>query len=217
MPFIMGEYIELWKFLRKQQDRFDYSERVWVQQLERIDQCTTFTYQTIEIDHCSQPSPFICEIGENDRIQVGMLSNDGVYLIQLNFLFFIVLTDPRIYIDPLSWRKDIVAVGVLGAIAAALALLAAAIGFWISKSKKRKLERLERRNSIRQSLHSLRSVGSTSGFTELNYRRKPIAVSISHVKKLKTKTRTKKPQSSMNLAILPDTRSSRDLSFQNCI
>ncbi|XP_034949444.1 protein bark beetle isoform X2 [Chelonus insularis] len=145
MPFIMGSYLELYRFLRKQQERFDYSERVWVQQLERVDQCTTFTYQTIEIDHCSQPSSFICEI------------------------------DPRIHIDPLSWRKDIVAVGVLGAIGAALALLAAAIGFWISKSKKRKIERLERRNSIRQSLHSLRSVGSTSGFTELAYRRKPVA------------------------------------------
>ncbi|XP_018046380.1 PREDICTED: protein bark beetle [Atta colombica] len=145
MPFIMGDYLELWKFARKQQERFDYSERVWVQQLERVDQCTMFTYQTIEIDHCAQPSLFICEI------------------------------DPRVNIDPLSWRKDIVAVGVLGAVGVALALLTAAIVLWASKSKKRKLERLERRNSIRQSLHSLRSVGSTSGFTELAYRRKPIA------------------------------------------
>ncbi|XP_015594324.1 protein bark beetle isoform X2 [Cephus cinctus] len=145
MPFIMGDYIELWKFLRRQQERFDYSWRVWVQQLERVDQCTMFTYQTIEIDHCSQPSPFVCEI------------------------------DPRVNIDPLSWRKDIVAVGVLGAIGVALALLAAAIGLWVSKSKRRKVERLDRRNSIRQSLHSLRSVGSTSGFTELAYRRKPVA------------------------------------------
>jgi hypothetical protein len=63
MPFIMGDYIELWKFLRKQQDRFDYSERVWVQQIEKVDQCTMFTYQTIEIDHCGQPNPFVCEIG----------------------------------------------------------------------------------------------------------------------------------------------------------
>ncbi|KAK0090170.1 hypothetical protein PV325_002595 [Microctonus aethiopoides] len=144
MPFIMGNYIGVWRFLRKQQERFEYFERVWIQQLERVDQCTTFAYQTIEIDDCAQSSPFICEI------------------------------DPRIYIDPLSWRKDIVAVGVLGAIGAALALLAAAIGFWISKSKKRKVERLERRNSIRQSLHSLRSIGSTTGFTELAYRRKPV-------------------------------------------
>lgn len=89
--------------------------------------------------------------------------------------------DPRIYIDPLSWRKDIVAVGVLSAIAVALLLLAAAIALWVSKSKKRQVERLERRNSIRQSLHSLRSVGSTSGFSELAYqRRKPIAVSCTY-------------------------------------
>ncbi|CAG5108295.1 Similar to bark: Protein bark beetle (Drosophila melanogaster) [Cotesia congregata] len=145
MPFIMGQYLELWKFLRRQQERFEYSDRVWIQQLEKVDQCTTFTYQTIEIDHCSQPSPFICEI------------------------------DPRVYIDPLSWRKDVVAISVLGAFGVAIALLAFAIGFWISKSKKRKVERLERRNSIRQSLHSLRSVGSTSGFTELAYRKKPVA------------------------------------------
>ncbi|XP_058792901.1 protein bark beetle isoform X2 [Phymastichus coffea] len=145
MPFIMGDYIELWKFLRKQQERFDYSERVWIQQLDRIDQCTMFTYQTIEVDVCGQPNPFVCEI------------------------------DPRVYIDPLSWRKDIVAIGVLSALGVALALLAAAIVLWISKSKRRQVERLERRNSIRQSLHSLRSVGSTSGFSELAYqRRKPI-------------------------------------------
>ncbi|XP_046609560.1 protein bark beetle isoform X2 [Neodiprion virginianus] len=145
MPFIMGDYIELWKFLKKQQTRFDYSERVWVQQLEKVDQCTMFTYQTIEVDHCMQPNTFICEI------------------------------DPRVYIDPLSWRKDIVAIGVLSSAGIALALLAAAIALWVSKSKRRRVERLERRNSIRQSLHSLRSVGSTSGFTELGYRRKPIS------------------------------------------
>ncbi|XP_012253572.2 protein bark beetle isoform X3 [Athalia rosae] len=145
MPFIMGEYIELWKFLRKQQTRFDYSERVWVQQLEKVDQCTMFTYQTIEIDNCMQPNTFICEI------------------------------DPRVYIDPLSWRKDIVAIGVLSAAGIALGLLAAAVALWVSKSKRRRVERLERRNSIRQSLHSLRSVGSTSGFAELGYRRKPIS------------------------------------------
>lgn len=145
MPFIMGNYLELWQFLRKQQIQYDYSDRAWVQQLDRVDQCTTFTYQSIEIDYCNQLSPFICEI------------------------------DPRVNIDPLSWRKDIIAVAVLGSAGIALVLLTAAIALWISKSKRRNLERLERRNSIRQSLHSLRSVGSTSGFTELAYRRKPIA------------------------------------------
>ncbi|XP_054002830.1 protein bark beetle [Hylaeus anthracinus] len=151
MPFIMGDYVELWHFIRKQQERYDYSDRAWVQQLDRVDQCTTFTYQTIEIDYCGQRSPFVCEI------------------------------DPRVNIDPLSWRKDIVAVAVLGAAGIALALLTAAIALWVSKSKRRNLERLERRNSIRQSLHSLRSVGSTSGFTELAYRRKPITVRIPYL------------------------------------
>ncbi|XP_023246946.1 protein bark beetle [Copidosoma floridanum] len=145
MPFIMGDYRELWRFLKKQQERFDYSERVWIQQIEKVNQCTMFTYQTVEIDHCAQPNPFVCEI------------------------------DPRVYIDPLSWRKDIVMVGILSAIGVALALVAAAIALWVSKSKRRQVERLERRNSIRQSLHSLRSVGSTSGFSELAYqKRRPI-------------------------------------------
>lgn len=63
MPFIMGDYIGLWRFLRKQQERFEVSERVWIQKLEHINECTMFTYQTIEIDHCMQPNPFICEIG----------------------------------------------------------------------------------------------------------------------------------------------------------
>ena len=63
MPFVMGNYLELWRFLKKQQDRLEYSERVWVQQLERVDRCTMFTYQTIEEDICAQPNPFICEIG----------------------------------------------------------------------------------------------------------------------------------------------------------
>lgn len=64
MPFIMGNYLELWQFLRKQQVGYDYSDRAWVQQLDRVDKCTTFIYQTIEIDYCAQPSPFICEIGK---------------------------------------------------------------------------------------------------------------------------------------------------------
>ncbi|KAF7992731.1 hypothetical protein HCN44_005075 [Aphidius gifuensis] len=145
VPFTTGKYSALWEFLLKQQERFSYSDLVWIQDLDRINQCTTFTYQHIEIDNCDRPSPFICEI------------------------------DPGIRINPLSWKADVVALGVFSACTIAIALLAIAICFWISKSKRRKVERLERRNSIRQSLHSLRSIGSTTGFTELSYRRKPLA------------------------------------------
>lgn len=147
VPFTTGKYSQLWDFLAKQQERFSYSDLVWIQDLDKINQCTTFTYQHIEIDHCDRPSPFICEI------------------------------DPGIRINPLSWKSDVVTLGVMSACAFAVFCLTAVICFWITKSKRRKVERLERRNSIRQSLHSLRSIGSTTGFTELSYRRKPLAVS----------------------------------------
>jgi Flp pilus assembly protein TadB len=75
----------------------------------------------------------------------------------------------------------VVTIAVLGTVGAALLLVALAAGFWYSKSRHRHLERLERRNSIRQSLHSIRSVGLTSshgGFAEIGIRRKPTSVSL---------------------------------------
>ena len=84
------------------------------------------------------------------------------------------------YIDPLSWQDDVVTVAVIGVIGASLLLVALAIGFWYSKSRHRRLERLERRNSIRQSLHSIRSVGlasSRGGFSDIGLVRKPTSVS----------------------------------------
>jgi hypothetical protein len=77
---------------------------------------------------------------------------------------------------------DVVTVAVLGAVGGAVLLVALAAGFWYSKSRHRHVERLERRNSIRQSLHSIRSVGLASsqvGFTEIGIRRKPASVSFS--------------------------------------
>ena len=63
---------------------------------------------------------------------------------------------------------------VLGVVGAALVLVALAAGFWFTKSRRRQEERFQRRNSIRQSLHSVRSLGSVHGttFSEIGYRRK---------------------------------------------
>nr|CAD7425800.1 unnamed protein product [Timema monikensis] len=145
MPYVMSNYLTLYHFLRKQQQGFQYYDRVWVQHLDLINRCTVFAYQTVEVDHCLRLNPFLCEI------------------------------DPKVLIDPLSWRDDVVTVAVLGTVGAALVLVAVAAGFWYSKSRHRQIERLERRNSIRQSLHSVRSVGLISthaGFSELSLRRK---------------------------------------------
>jgi hypothetical protein len=99
-----------------------------------------------------------------------------------NMRIILFLSDPKVLIDPLGWRDDVVTVAVLGTVGGALLLVALAAGFWYSKSRHRHLERLERRNSIRQSLHSIRSVGLASshgGFAEIGIRRKPTSVSFS--------------------------------------
>lgn len=63
MPYIMGNYIGLYQFLRSQSQWYQYSDRVWVQHIDRINKCTAFTATTIEIDDCDHKNPFICEIG----------------------------------------------------------------------------------------------------------------------------------------------------------
>jgi len=76
----------------------------------------------------------------------------------------------------------VLTIAALSVVGGTILLVAIAAGFWYSKSRHRHLERLERRNSIRQSLHSIRSVGlapSHGGFTEIGLRRKPTSVSFS--------------------------------------
>lgn len=176
MPYLIGNvnYYILYDFLRKQQQWYPYSERVWVQHIDRINQCTSFLYQSIEIDDCDQLHPFICEIGG--------FTLDIVFM--FNYIWpSLFLLDPKVAINPLAWHGDVVTVAVIGSFAIAILLIAIILACWWSKSKYRQAQRLERRNSIRQSLHSLRSVGVTpSGFSDLSYRRKAAQlVSVSSV------------------------------------
>lgn len=144
MPYISGtSYFELYRFLQRQNQWFQFNDRVWVQHIDFVTQCTSFSFQTIQIDDCQRKSAFLCEI------------------------------DPKIFIDPMFWRDDAVIVGVVGVLAGTVLLVAAAIACWYSKSRHRRAQRLERRNSIRQSLHSVRSIGSMNGgFADIAYRRK---------------------------------------------
>lgn len=66
MPYLLGNlnYIDLYDFLKSQQQWFLYNDRVWVQHIDKIDECTMFAYQRVEVDNCDQRSPFICEIGK---------------------------------------------------------------------------------------------------------------------------------------------------------
>ncbi|XP_030745583.1 protein bark beetle isoform X2 [Sitophilus oryzae] len=145
MPYLVGNvnYLPLFDFLRRQYQWYLYSDRVWVQDIDRIRQCTIFAYQAVQIEDCNRRSPFICEI------------------------------DPQVSISIMPLANDFVTIAVFSSIAIAILLIIIVVSFWWYKSKYRHAQRLERRNSIRQSLHSLRSVGlSTSPFADPNYRKK---------------------------------------------
>ncbi|XP_045768313.1 protein bark beetle isoform X2 [Maniola jurtina] len=143
MPYVSGNYDVLYEFIQRQNQWFQYGDRVWVNHIDYVTQCTSFAFSNIEITDCNQKNTFICEI------------------------------DPKITIDPMSWRGDTLAVAFVGILLGAVVLVGAALICWYSKSKHRHLQRLERRNSIRQSLHSVRSIGSINGgFPDTPYRRK---------------------------------------------
>lgn len=90
-----------------------------------------------------------------------------------------MLIDPQVVINPLKWRDDIVNIAVTGLILGCLISVASVLCCWWTKSKRRRVQRLNRRNSIRQSLTSLRSLSlSQPAFSELNYRRRPVCIQI---------------------------------------
>lgn len=140
MPYVFGNYLRLHQFLRSQQDGYEFYDRVWVRHLDKINDCTSFTYQTISVDDCERLSPFICEI------------------------------DPEVSINLFFWKDDSTLLAVLGAAGGLVILMGIVVVFWCTKCRKRREERLERRNSIRQSLRSLKSAGSTNGLSDLSYR-----------------------------------------------
>ncbi|KAJ8937251.1 hypothetical protein NQ318_005565 [Aromia moschata] len=129
VPYLLGNinYLPVYDFLRRQHEWYLYSDKVWVQHIDRINECTIFAYQTVEVEDCNRRSPFICEI------------------------------DPKVSIRILPLADDIVTISVISSFALAILLIIIVIACWWSKSKYRQAQRLERRNSIRQSLHSLRS------------------------------------------------------------
>lgn len=91
---------------------------------------------------------------------------------EFNFKFQ-YLPDPQVTIRIIPLTEDIVTLSIISGAILALLVLFIVIVCWWMKSKYRQKQRLERRNSIRTSLHSLRSVGLTpGGFSDPGYRRK---------------------------------------------
>lgn len=116
-----------------------YTERVWIQDLDFINRCTSFVYRTVEFDDCEARNPFVCEI------------------------------DPKVLLSPIFWAADIVFISVITSFAIAILLLLIICFCWYSKNKTRQMQRLERRNSIRQSLRSLNSIDPQGSLRRRNF------------------------------------------------
>ncbi|XP_019892680.2 protein bark beetle isoform X1 [Musca domestica] len=139
MPFIRTDSTTLWIYLQSQMRHLKYPEKVWVQDFNYIDRCTSFAYMEITVEECNKELGFICEV------------------------------DPKVVIDPLSWRADIFAISIISAFVLALILLILVGICWYAKSKHRHAQRLQRRNSIRQSLRSLNSIDPQGSLRRRNF------------------------------------------------
>ncbi|CAD7079360.1 unnamed protein product [Hermetia illucens] len=139
MPFIRTDSETLWAFLQHSMRHLRYPEKVWVQDFNYIDKCTSFIYRTTDVEDCNNRMPFICEI------------------------------DPKVVIDPLSLRADVFAISIISAFILVIILLVLIGVCWYMKSRHRHVQRLERRHSIRQSLRSLNSIDPQGSMRRRNF------------------------------------------------
>lgn len=84
---------------------------------------------------------------------------------------FLCEKDPDVYLAVVT---DLLTIAALSAAAAALLLVVTCIMFWVCKSRQRQKERLERRNSVRASKRSLRSISCGSFPSDLGAGRRMI-------------------------------------------
>lgn len=64
MPYVSGNYDVLYEFIQRQNQWFQYGDRVWVNHIDYVTQCTSFAFSNVEITDCNQKNTFICEIGK---------------------------------------------------------------------------------------------------------------------------------------------------------
>uniref|UniRef100_T1GGG9 SRCR domain-containing protein n=1 Tax=Megaselia scalaris TaxID=36166 RepID=T1GGG9_MEGSC len=63
MPFIRTDsHYSLWKYLESQMTHMRFPEKVWVQDYNHIDTCTSFIYRSVEVEDCNKRMGFLCEI-----------------------------------------------------------------------------------------------------------------------------------------------------------
>lgn len=84
MPFIRGSNDVLWLYLQRQMMHLQYPDKVWIQDLNHLEQCTSFIYRSVEIDECDNKRGFICEIDP----KVNVLPKMYLFILFIEKMFF---------------------------------------------------------------------------------------------------------------------------------
>ncbi len=141
------QYHVLTHYLEQQQDDWRYYDMVWINDLDNAD-CNVFVDSTVKSISCDFMLPALCEMDEH----VHLVAPTSVY----------------------ELPKEVVYSSVTLGLMIVLVLLLCCC--WCNKTRHRKKERLQRRDSIRMSKSSLgsRSLASmaSTGFSDINYRRR---------------------------------------------
>ena len=153
MPYLMERHFAIHHYLETQQHDWRYYDMVWVQHLDSpTTECTVFVDGGVDAVSCDFLLPTLCEPDPH--------VNPGFSLHHL--------------------EDDVTIAAICAAIGSILLIILICI-CWCNKSRARKKERFERRNSIRLSKSSLgsRSLASmqSAGFSDINYRRRMISQS----------------------------------------
>ena len=153
MPYIMDRYFAIHQYIESQQHDWRYYDMVWVQHLDSPStQCTAFVDGGVDAVSCDFLLPTLCELDPH--------VNPGFSIHHL--------------------EDDVTIISICAAIGSMFLIILICI-CWCNKSRTRKKERFERRNSIRLSKSSLgsRSLASmqSAGFSDINYRRRMISQS----------------------------------------
>nr|XP_046910459.1 protein bark beetle-like [Dermatophagoides farinae] len=145
MPFIRASnQEELMHYIYLQQPLFNRRRHpVWVQSFDvPIGSCSVLIDGHVRVHDCNDELPFLCE------------------------------RDPEIGISTATldyWYQEPLGMAVIGISFLTMLLTMACICCWICKSRHRHLEKLERRNSIRASIRSSRSLASMSALNDSQY------------------------------------------------
>lgn len=145
MPFVRASnQDELTRYIYLQQQFFDRRRHpVWVQSFDvPIGSCSVLIDGTVRIHDCNDELPFLCE------------------------------RDPEIGVSTATldyWYQEPLGTAVIIIFFLTLLLTIACICCWICKSRHRHMEKLERRNSIRASIRSSRSLASMSVLNDSTY------------------------------------------------